>query len=233
MAGSSVTFHHGLRQAISAPFHVAMFFGAGALIIVVGRIIIDLIFTGTDPHGIAAAQSALIADIMLTQKLPDVGGPATERAIRWAMFAYEWLYLKTGIDQTLIAPNITEIEQAFRRGLSVAEAKPHWQAAIIGIEALAVRASMIQTMLPTLCLTYTIAAIDGWIARWIRRESGGRESSTIYHRAKYFHAIGVTLFMMAWFWYPKGFDFWTATIAMAVVGGVLLRTQLMYYKKYV
>ena len=112
-------------------------------------------------------------------------------------------------------------------------AKPHWQAAIIGVQSVAVRASMIQTMLPTLGLAYAIASIDGLIARWIRREAGGYESSTIYHRSKYFHAIGMTLFVMTWFWYPKGFNFWVANMVMAVFGGVLLRMQLMYYKKYV
>ena len=92
---------------------------------------------------------------------------------------------------------------------------------------------MIQTMLPTLGLAYLVAGIDGLVARWIRRESGGRESSTIYHRAKYFHAVGATLFVMIWFWYPNGFDFWLETLVMAVLGGGLLRTQLMFYKKYV
>ena len=82
MAGSSATFHHGLRQAITAPFHVAMFIGVGIIVIVVGRIIIDLVFTGSDPTGIAMLQRSLYDEILLTRKLPDVGGPAMERAIQ-------------------------------------------------------------------------------------------------------------------------------------------------------
>ena len=65
-------------------------------------------------------------------------------------------------------------------------------------QQLMMRAGMIQTMLPTLALVYFVAIFDGIVARWIRRVSGGRESSTIYHRAKYVHAVGVTLLLMAW-----------------------------------
>lgn len=68
--------------------------------------------------------------------------------------AYEWTYKKTGIDQTLVAPNFSEIEQAFRRGMDTTLAQPHWQAVMIGTQTLAVRAAMIQTMLPTLALAY-------------------------------------------------------------------------------
>lgn len=232
MAGSP-TFHHGLRQAVSAPFHIAMFIGVGLLVIVMGRMIIDLFITGNDPVSLAAAQEALRREILLTERLPDVGGLATDRALRWAITAYDWIFLKTGIDQTLVAPNISELEQVFRRGMNAAIVQPHWQAVIIGIETLAVRASMLQTMLPTLGLAYLVAVIDGLVARWIRRASGGRESSTIYHRVKYFHAVGVTLFLMAWFWYPGGFDLWLATLGMTIYGGILLRMQVMFYKKYV
>jgi hypothetical protein len=231
--GGSATFHHGLRQAISAPFHVAMFIGVGILVIVIGRMLIDLFITGADPASLAAAQAALRHEILMTAHLPNVGGPAAERALRWAVISYEWLYQKTGIDQTLVAPNITEIEQAFRRGMNTALAQPHWQAVMIGTQTLAVRAAMIQTMLPTLALAYFVALTDGLVARWIRRASGGRESSTIYHRAKYFHAVGVTLLLMAWFWYPWSFDFELAALVMAIAGGILLRLQLMFYKKYV
>ena len=224
MSGSSATFQHGLRQAISAPFHVAMFIGVGILVIVMGRMIIDLFITGSDPASLSAAQTALRHEIIMSEHLPDVGGRAAERALRWAVTAYDWMYKKTGIDQTLIAPNISELEQAFRRGMDTALAQPHW---------LAVRAAMIQTMLPTLALAYFVAIFDGLVARWIRRVSGGRESSTIYHRAKYLHAVGVTLLLMAWFWYPGHMDFELVTLVMAIAGGILLRLQLMYYKKYV
>lgn len=212
---------------------MAMFIGVGVLVIVMGRMIIDLFITGSDPASLAAAQAALCHEIIMSEHLPDVGGPAAERALRWAVTAYEWMYKKTGIDQTLVAPNFTELEQAFRRGMDTTLAQPHWQAVMIGTQTLAVRAAMIQTMLPTLALAYFVAIFDGIVARWIRRVSGGRESSTIYHRAKYFHAVGVTLLLMAWFWYPGNFDFKLATIIMAVAGGILLRLQLMYYKKFV
>jgi len=233
VAGSSATFQHGLRQAISAPFHMAMFIGVGILVIVMGRMIIDLFITGSDPASLAAAQAALRHEIIMSEHLPNVGGPAAERALRWAVTAYEWIYKMTGIDQTLVAPNISELEQAFRRGMDTTLAQPHWQAVMIGTQTLAVRAGMIQTMLPTLALAYFVAIFDGLVARWIRRVSGGRESSTIYHRAKYVHAVGVTLLLMAWFWYPGHMDFELVALIMAITGGILLRLQLMYYKKYV
>jgi hypothetical protein len=233
VAGSEATFQHGLRQAISTPFYLAQFLIVGFTVVLVGRMLIDLFITGSDPAGLQAAEAALRRDIELTHWLPNVGGPATERALRWAAVAHEWLFMKTGIDQTLIAPDVSELEYVFRRGMSAAVTKPHWQAAMLGVQTLVVRASMLQTMLPTLALVYGVAIVDGIVSRWLRREGGGRESSTIYHRSKYLHTVGATLFVMTWFWYPGSFNFWFAASVMIAMGGLLLRTQLMYYKKYI
>jgi hypothetical protein len=233
VAGSEATFQHGLRQAISTPFYLAQFVIVGITVILVGRMLIDLFITGSDPAGLQAAEAALRGDLELTQRLPNVGGSATARALRWAAMAHEWLFVKTGVDQTLIAPNVSEIENVFRRGMSAAVTKPHWQAAMLGVQALVVRASMLQTLLPTVALIYAVASVDGCVGRWLRREGGGRESSTIYHRSKYLHAVGATLFVMMWFWYPGSVNFCFIASIMIAMGGFLLRTQLMYYKKYI
>ena len=233
MAGSEATFQHGLRQAISTPFYLAQFVIVGFTVVLVGRMLIDLFITGSDPAGLQAAEAALRGDLEMTQWLPNVGGSATARALRWAAVVHEWLFVKTGIDQTLIAPEVSELEYVFRRGMNAAVTKPHWQATILGIQTLVVRASMLQTMLPTLALIYVVAVVDGSVGRWVRRESGGRESSTIYHRSKYLHAVGATLFVMMWFWYPGSVNFWLVASIMITMGGFLLRTQLMYYKKYI
>lgn len=59
-------------RTFSAPFHMAMFIGVGVLVIVMGRMIIDLFITGSDPASLSAAQAALRHEIIMSEHLPDV-----------------------------------------------------------------------------------------------------------------------------------------------------------------
>lgn len=235
MAGDSATFDQGLRKAISAPFRLLIFIGIAIVVIVFGRMVIDLAWTGADTARLDAAQTMLRAEIVAADSLPQVGEAASERALRWAIVSYEWMYIKTGVDRTLIATpsDLTEPEKAMRRGMNAAAAQPHWQAVMIGTQILAVRAAVLPSALPTLLLAYLLGLVDGGVARWVRRASGGRESSTIYHRAKYSHVVIATILLMVWFWAPIGMELWQLTAAIALFGAGMLRTQMKFYKKYV
>lgn len=234
MAGDSATFDQGIRKAAFAPFRTALFLGLAVVIVVFGRMVIDLVWTGADPANVVRTSEALRAEVISANDLPAVWGAPSARALRWALVAHDWFYVRTGIDRLLLSEPqaLTLPEAAWRRGMDTMLAQPRWQAVMIGTQTLAARAALLPSALPTLALAYGLALLDGWIARSVRRSAGGRESATRYHRAKYLHATLITLVLVAWFWWPEQIDLMHLTLAMAASGACLLRIQVKFYKKY-
>lgn len=235
MAGDDSTFERGLRKAVAAPFRTALFVVLALIIAMVGRMLIDLAYTGSDPERLAEMHDALLEEIAAADTLPHVFGSPSERAMRWALGAYDIMYVMTGLDRSMIATpaDFTELDVALRRGVDAAAAQPHWKAMIVGTELMAARAAQLPALLPTILFGWALALLDGAVARWIRREAGGRESSTIYHRAKYMHATLATLVLIVWFWSPIRLERWQLGLLVAAVGASFMRIQLMYYKKYI
>ncbi|MCZ4314635.1 DUF4400 domain-containing protein [Comamonadaceae bacterium G21597-S1] len=80
--------------------------------------------------------------------------------------------------------------------------------------------------LPLLALLHVVGAMDGLTDRAIRRSCGGRESASLYHRAKYFQLVVLglgALVLLAW-------ELFVGLIT--VLAGVLARLQWAYYKKH-
>jgi hypothetical protein len=107
-----------------------------------------------------------------------------------------------------------------------------WDLLVLGTYGFAVRTGMYAAMVPILLLTCGIGLIDGWVMRARRRASAGRESSSIYHRAK----LGATSVLITGYMvcltapdlqYPT-----PLLLSMAVLVALLMRLQLAYYKKY-
>jgi hypothetical protein len=91
---------------------------------------------------------------------------------------------------------------------------------------------MVGMTLPLLSVLYAVALADGLVQRAIRRASGGRESASLYHRAKHLQVValaaGVAVTLLwpgmlnpVWVWMP---------IAVLIAG--LARVQWTYYKKH-
>jgi integrating conjugative element membrane protein (TIGR03747 family) len=107
------------------------------------------------------------------------------------------------------------------------------QVVMVGTQIFGVRLAMLGMTAPLLFLLYVVAMTDGLAQRAIRRASGGRESASLYHRAKHLQvmvlAIGSAVTLVApvpldpvWLWVPTG----------VIVGG-LGRVQWAFYKKHV
>jgi hypothetical protein len=88
-------------------------------------------------------------------------------------------------------------------------------------------------VLERIVVGYAVGMIDGLVERSIRRYSGGRESATLYHRAKYAIAGTVGLWLFVFVCLPVPLELqWGSWVAGGVIG-VLSRLQWKYYKKYV
>jgi hypothetical protein len=75
------------------------------------------------------------------------------------------------------------------------------------------------------------ALADGLVQRYIRRESAGRESANLYHRAKYLQIVGGLLMIMLYVTVPVAIDpRWL--FSWLAIAALLAFLQAKFYKKY-
>jgi hypothetical protein len=82
-------------------------------------------------------------------------------------------------------------------------------------------------------LGYVVGMIDGLVERSIRRCCGGRESATLYHRAKYAIAGVVGMWLFTYLCIPITLELQSGAWVTAGALGAMSRLQWKYYKKYV
>jgi hypothetical protein len=106
------------------------------------------------------------------------------------------------------------------------------EAAMVGTQLLGVRMATLARFAPLLLLLYGVGAADGLTQRAIRRACGGRESASLYHRAKYLQAALLGLGGAALLVWPGAvaWELCAALVAVATTG--LARVQWAYYKKH-
>ena len=73
---------------------------------------------------------------------------------------------------------------------------------------------------------------DGLTQRAIRRASAGRESASLYHRAKHLQVALAGTAILALLVWPAPVDWLRLGLPLAAVAGVLARLQWAYYKKH-
>jgi hypothetical protein len=81
-------------------------------------------------------------------------------------------------------------------------------------------------------LIYLVAAADGLTQRAIRRACGGRESASLYHRAKHLQVAGLGIGVLTMLISPAAFNWLLVGIPVAAFVGILTRLQWAYYKKH-
>jgi hypothetical protein len=87
--------------------------------------------------------------------------------------------------------------------------------------------------LPLLSVLYAVALADGLTQRAIRRASGGRESASLYHRAKHLQGVALASGVAVTLVWPGPVSPSWVWIPIAVLVAALPRVQWAYYKKHV
>ncbi len=106
------------------------------------------------------------------------------------------------------------------------------EAAMVGTQLLGVRAAILARFVPLVLLLYAVGAADGFTQRAIRRACGGRESASLYHRAKYLQLAVLGLGGVALLMWP-GPVWWELCVALGgLLTGGLASVQWAYYKKH-
>ena len=236
MASRNASFHEGVvAGALLAPLKIGFALILGLVGIVVVAWIVDWTFVfKVWPEGVGRLKGILAADLARGIELAEWQGGVPSTVIGTANFLYRVVFGVTGIHDmglrfaqgaALSIPD-TIVRTAYLANIDAIEV------AMIGTQLLGVRLATLGMMVPILFLIYLVAAADGLTQRAIRRACGGRESASLYHRAKHLQVMlvamgGVLILMLPvsidprWIWMP-----------VALLVGLLARLQWACYKKH-
>ena len=106
------------------------------------------------------------------------------------------------------------------------------EAAMVGTQLLGVRAAILARFAPLVLLLYAAGAADGFTRRAIRRACGGRESASLYHRAKYLQLAVLGLGGGALLLWPGPVQWERCVLLGALLTAGLSGGQWAYYKKH-
>jgi len=226
----------GIAAALLAPIRFAFVFTLGLTGITLAAWIIDWTFVfkvwpeGIDRlHGILAADLARALDLSEWQSAMPSVITATANGLYGLVFQITGIHdmgMRFAQGEALAIPDtiVRKTYLANREAIEVA---------MIGTQLLGVRIATLGLMVPLLALLYLVAAVDGLTQRAIRRACGGRESASLYHRAKHLQVVlvagGGALSLLV----PASLDPRWILAPSAAALAVFARVQWAYYKKHV
>jgi len=106
------------------------------------------------------------------------------------------------------------------------------ETAMLGTQLLGVRFATFMRFLSLLLLLYAVGTADGLTERAIRRSCGGRESASLYHRAKYLQLVALGLGGLALLVWPEPVAWELCAALIVIVTRGLARMQWAVYKKH-
>lgn len=186
------------------------------------------------PDGIGQLKWILARDLALAMELADRQSGRPEFVSGAVNLLYGLIFKLTGIHET-------GMQFAQSAALSIPDNivrtiyhthHDKIQVAMLGTQLIGVRLCLVLMFAPVLVLAYSVALTDGWAQRAIRRASGGRESASLYHRAKRLgYGVAATL-IFGGILLPGAMELGEFVLPVCLMLLVLTRVQWTYYKKH-
>ena len=236
MVSRNASFHEGgFVGALLAPLKFVFALTLAFIGFLVVAWIVDWTFVfKVWPDGIDRLKGVLAEDLARARDLAEWQGAVPSAVTGTANFLYALVFRVTGIHDmgmrfaegvALSIPD-TIVRNTYLANIEAIEV------AMIGTQLLGVRLVTLVLIAPLLVLIYVVAGVDGLTQRAIRRASGGRESASLYHRAKHLQvALMATGLLICLFW-PASVDVRWIGLPLATSLGILARLQWAYYKKH-
>lgn len=236
MASRNASFHErGLADALLAPLKGFALCALMLLGLMLAAWVVDWIMVfKVWPDGLARLQTILSEDLDRATQLGSGYSESPRLVTGMANFLYAVLFEVTGIHD--IAARFGEstalsIPDTIARNTYIANFEAIHMA-MVGTQLFGVRLTTLLMATPLFALGYCVALTDGLAQRAIRRVSGGRESASLYHRAKHLQvvllAVGGTITLLL----PVSFDPRCISVPGVAVLAILVGLQWGYYKKH-
>ena len=236
VASKNASFQEGsLAGVLLSPLKLAFALGLGMVGILLVAWSIDWVFVSRVwPDGLDRLRSVLADDLGHGIMLAARQGREASEITGIANYLYGLVFEATGIHDMGLrfaeGASLSIPDTVVRRGyLANLEAI---ETAMVGTQLLGVRFATLVRFLPLMLLLYAVGTVDGLTERAIRRSCGGRESASLYHRAKYLQMAVLGLGGVALLVWP-GAVAWEPYVGLIVlVTGGLARLQWAFYKKH-
>jgi integrating conjugative element membrane protein (TIGR03747 family) len=236
LASRNASFNESVvAGALLAPLNLVFVLLLGLVGIVVVTWIVDWTFVfKVWPEGVGRLKGILAADLARTIELAEWQNGVSKAVTGTANFLYGLVFGVTGIHDmgirfaqgaALSIPD-TIVRTAYLANIDAIEV------AMIGTQLLGVRLVTLAMMAPLLVLVYLVAAADGLTQRAIRRACGGRESASLYHRAKHLQVMLLVMSGVLVLIQPVSIDPRLVGVPVALFVGILARLQWACYKKH-
>jgi hypothetical protein len=224
-----------LTAVLLAPLWVLLkTFVIGAGVLLLAWMIDGVLVLKIWPEGVGRLKA--LSELEYAQGSALAGRLGLEQAFfhRSANSVYEFIFGLTGVHEMALRFADTvplSVPDTVLRRLYV----ENWKAievAAVSTQLIGVRVAIAVLCLPAALLGYFIAVADGLAQRSIRRAAGGRESASLYHRAKHMQvAVAGIGFVTVLVW-PTPVNWTLTAIVMSAVVAMLARIQWAYYKKH-
>ncbi len=236
MASRNASFHEGgFAGALLAPLKLILALTMAFIGILVVAWIVDWVFVfKVWPDGIVRLKGILAEDLARARELAAWQGGAPGAVTGTANFLYGLVFRVTGIHEMgmrFAEGAALSIPDAIVRNTYLVNIEAI-EVAMIGTQLLGVRLATLVLIAPLLVLIYLVAGVDGLTQRAIRRASGGRESASLYRRAKHLQIVLVVMAGAMSLIQPESIDPRLIWVPCAVLVGIFARLQWAYYKKH-
>lgn len=236
VASRNASFHDGvLARALLAPLKLTFSLLLGGAGLLLAAWIVDwIVVLQVWPDGIARLRGILLADLAAGNEILSMRGWPPGFASGTANLFYELVFGTSGIHDMGVRfaeGAALSIPDTIVRSTYIAR-RDAIEVAMIGTQILGVRLATVVGFVPLLVLLLALGAADGWTQRAIRRASGGRESSNVYHRAKYWQLAGAGLGIVSMLLWPTAVDWWIGIAPLGIGLCILSRVQWTFYKKH-
>lgn len=221
--------------ALFAP--LKLFLGASLLLLglILAAWIIDWVFVfKVWPDGVARLENILEEELNRAARLGDSYSELPRAAAGMANLLYALLFEATGIHgmgASFAQASPFSIPDTIVLNAYVANFEAI-RVAMIGTQLFGVRLATLMMAAPLFALFYCAALADGLAGRAVRRASGGRESASLYHRAKHLQVVLLVTTTVVGLLLPASIDPRYMCVPGALVVALLARIQWAYYKKH-
>jgi hypothetical protein len=236
VASKNTSFHEGQMAAVLlGPLKLAFSLGLGLVLILLVGWTIDWVYVSRVwPDGVDRLRSLLAADLGHGIALAARQGRGAGEITGPANLLYGLVFEATGIHDMglrFAEPSALSIPDTVVRRSYLAH-REAIETAMLGTQLLGVRFAIFMRFLPLLLVLYMVGTADGLTERAIRKSCGGRESASLYHRAKYLQLVALGLGGVALLVWPGPVAWELCAGRIVIVTGGLARMQWAFYKKH-
>ncbi|MDP2430826.1 MAG: DUF4400 domain-containing protein [Pseudomonadota bacterium] len=226
-----------LSQAFLWPAHWAvrlLFLFLTLLLLAWGAYLVFMHFEWGADNAISHTRAILAHDLDVVSRFGANSGSA-RIAVATANLIYWLVWEVTRIHDAMTAfsdPAPRGMLDTFLRNALIVPFQSEIYVLMDATKIFGIRLAIFITALPVFLLAYVVGTVDGLVQRYIRRSGAGRESSSLYHRAKFFQMGGAAFLGLIYICLPVAIDPRWIMLPSASLLALLARVQWTYFKKY-